>query len=108
MIHTEISEFLTKIIARKNIRMDDIASLVGVSPAFLSNLKKGKKSCKEETWAEIIDYLRLDDEEKKEAWKVWSLDRMDNKTKKYLLDLENENDKLKKILDTIDFVKSKK
>lgn len=107
MEHMEIGEFLTKIIARKNIRMDDIAILVGVSPAFLSNLKKGKKSCKEETWADIINYLRLDENEKKEAWKVWSLDRMDEKTKKYLLDLETENDKLKKILDTIDFVKSK-
>ncbi len=107
MEHMEIGEFLTKIIARKNIRMDDIAILVGVSPAFLSNLKNGKKSCKEETWADIINYLRLDENEKKEAWKVWSLDRMDEKTKKYLLDLELENDKLKKILDTIDFVKSK-
>lgn len=107
MQYTETAEFLTKIIARKNIKMDDIATLVGVSPAFLSYLKRGKKTCKEETWKEIIKYLRLNEDEKKEAWKVWSMDRMDSATKKYFLNLEKENEGLKKILDTIEFKKSR-
>lgn len=107
MEHKEISEFLVKITIRKNIRMEDIAILSGVSAPFLSNLKKGKKTCKQETWAEIIKYLRLNKEETKEAWKTWSLDRVDPLTKEYIIKLEEENDRLKKTLETIGFSQSK-
>ncbi|MGL5903812.1 MAG: helix-turn-helix domain-containing protein [Cetobacterium sp.] len=83
----EISKFLNEIISKKGILMTDISKLVGVSNQFLSDLKKGKKSCKEETWEEIINYLRLDKTDEEKAWRAWSLDRMDKKTKNYLLKL---------------------
>lgn len=104
----EVGKFLSKIVGEKNIQMLDIARLTGVSPAFLSDLKKGKKSCKEETWKEIIKYLRLTKEEESQAWRAWSEDRMDKKTKEYLKKLEEENENLKKILDAIEFVKTNK
>ncbi|MGL4452348.1 MAG: hypothetical protein ACRCTZ_14305 [Sarcina sp.] len=105
---TEISKFLNEVIARKNIVMTDISELVGVSNQFLSDLKKGKKSCKEVTWKEIIKYLRLDKNDEEKAWRAWSLDRMDKKTRDYLLKLEEENDNLKKILSYVKFVKKEK
>ena len=43
-----------------------------------------------------------------QAWRAWSEDRMDKKTKEYLKKLEEENENLKKILDAIEFVKSSK
>ena len=87
----EVGKFLTKIIGEKNIQMLDISKLTGVSPAFLSDLKKGKKSCKEETWKEIIKYLRLSKEEEMQAWRAWSEDRMDKKTKEYLKKFKTPN-----------------
>ena len=104
----EISKFLNKIILEKNIQMNDIAVLAGVSEAFLSNLRKGKKSCKEETWKEIIKYLRLTKEEELLAWRAWSEDRMDKKTKEYFKKIEQENENMKRILDAIEFIKVNK
>lgn len=101
------SNFLKKITIEKNINLKDIAMLSGVSDAFIYDLRKGKKQAKKETYKEIVKHLRLTKEEELEAWKAWSMDRMDEKTIKYFQELEAENKELKNLLETIKFLKNK-
>lgn len=99
------SKFLKRITAEKNIQVKDIAALAGVSETFISDLRNGKKQSKKDTYKEIVKHLRLTKEEEKEAWKAWSMDRMDEKTIKYFEDLEKENQELKSLLNAIKFLK---
>lgn len=99
------SDFLKKIVIEKNILIKDIAKLAGVSETIISALKTGKRSVKKETWGEILKHLRLTKEEEAEGWKAWSFDRMDKKTIKHVLNLEKENKELKRLLETINFLK---
>jgi len=103
---TYCSKFLKKISLEKNIQMKDIAKLVEVSETFMSDLKLGKKGAKEATWRSIVKHLRLTKEEETEAWKSWSLDRMDKKTAEHFLKLEKENEELKRLLDAVKFLKN--
>lgn len=99
------SKFLKRITAEKNIQVKDIAALAGVSETFVSDLRNGKKQSKKDTYKEIVKHLRLTKEEEQEAWKAWSMDRMDEKTIKYFEDLEKENQELKSLLNAIKFLK---
>ena len=99
------STFLKRIVTEKNIRIKDIAKLSEVSETIVSELKNGKKSVKEKTWGEILKHLRLTKEEEAEGWKAWSFDRMDKKTINHVLKLEKENEELKRLLETIKFLK---
>lgn len=101
------SKFLKKTMAEKNIQVKDLAVLTQVSETFISDLKNGKKSAKLETYKEVVKHLRLTKEEEREAWKAWSMDRMDDKTIKYFLELEKENAELKNLLEAIKFLKNK-
>ncbi|SKA12381.1 hypothetical protein SAMN02745174_02617 [Cetobacterium ceti] len=103
MKYEELSIFLTNIILKKNIVMDDIAKLSEISPAFLSDLKKGKKSCKKETWEIILKYLRLTKEEETEGWLAWSYSKIDKNTKDFIKHLQEENSRLKKVLEYVEF-----
>lgn len=100
------SKFLKKIVTEKNIQLKDIAKLAEVSETFISDLKNGKKSAKETTWGEILKHLRLTKEENNDGWKAWSLDRMDKKTAEHFLQLEKENEELKRLLEAIKFLKN--
>lgn len=100
------SNFLEKIIIEKNILIKDIAKLAGVSETIISALKTGKRSVKEKTWGEILKHLRLTKEEEAEGWKAWSFDRMDKKTINHVLNLEKENEELKRLLEAIKFLKN--
>lgn len=100
------SIFLKKIVTEKNIQLKDIAKLTEVSETFISDLKNGKKSAKEKTWGEILKHLRLTKEEEAEGWKAWSFDRMDKKTINHVLNLEKENEELKRLLEAIKFLKN--
>ena len=101
------SKFLKRVMAEKNIQVKDLAILAKVSETFISDLRSGKKSAKIETYKEIVKHLRLSKEEECEAWKAWSMDRMDEKTIKYFQELEAENKELKNLLEAIKFLKNK-
>ena len=100
------STFLKKILDKKNLQMKEIASLVGISEAFLSEIKRGKKIPTLETWEKITPVLKLNEEEKIEAWKASNFDKIDKKMIEYILKLEKENEDLKKILEAVKFLKN--
>ena len=100
------SMFLKKILDKKNLQMKEIAPLVGISETFLSEVKRGKKIPTLKTWGKITLVLKLNEEEKIEAWKAWNFDKMDTKMVNYILKLEKENEDLKKILEVLKFLKN--
>lgn len=100
------SGFLRKVMGEKNIQMKEIAPAVGISEAFLSELKRGKKIPTFETWNKITPLLNLTKEEEIEAWRMWNFDRMDEEMVKYILKLEKENEDLKRLLEAVKFLKN--
>ncbi len=83
----------------------ELSKKIGLSQSAISNILKERRGTKKETFDKIINVLDLSEIERFELKKAYSYDVMDKDILKYFQDLEEENKKLKSIIEAIHILK---
>lgn len=83
----------------------ELSKKIGLSQSAISNILKERRGTKKETFDKIINVLDLSEIEQFELKKAYSYDVMDKDILKYFQDLEEENKKLKSIIEAIHILK---
>lgn len=93
---------LGKLLKKRKITQKELCIKIGISAGYLSDLKTGRRIGTEELVQSIVDTLLLSREEELDLWISWTYERGHKPTMEYLLKLQEENKKLKKIFNEID------
>lgn len=96
-----VAQYLKQLIKERGIKQSQMASEIGLATSSMSDILSGRFVGREGTIKDIIKYLHLTKDEELEVWKMWTLDRGEERASKYFEKLDKENQKLKKILKTI-------
>ena len=96
---------LQLILIKKRVKIKELSEKTGITAPALSNILNLKRGAKIETVNKILDNLDLTKKERFDLKKAYSLDRIDSDIANYFLDLEKENEKLKTIYNSIEFLK---
>lgn len=83
----------------------ELSKKIGLSQSAISNILKERRGTKKETFNKIIEVLDLSEIEQFELKKAYSYDVIDKDILKYFQDLEEENKKLKSIIEAIQILK---
>lgn len=92
---------LGRLLKKRKITQKELCGKLEISPGYLSDLKKGRRIGTEELISKIVEMLVLTREEELEIWISWTYERGHKPTMDYLLKLQEENKKLKKIFNEI-------
>lgn len=90
---------------KKKITTVELAKKVGISQSAVSNILRETRGTKKETFNKIVEALELSESERFELKKAYSFDVIDCDILKYFQELEEENKKLKNIIEAIQFFK---
>lgn len=93
------------VLIKKKITTTELAKRIGLSQSAISNILRERRGTKKETFDKIIGVLDLSEKEQFELKKAYSCDVIDRDILKYFQDLEDENKKLKNILEAIQILK---
>lgn len=74
---TEFGIFNRILRIKREIKLKDMAKLIGVSTAYLSAMEIGRRPIKQDIVQNIIKVYQLDEEEIKEIWKSYYNSRFD-------------------------------
>lgn len=91
-------EILTDFMYSKGVKGMDLADHLKTSSGYVTDLKKGRTFPSEERLSMIIEFLRLNADEKRKMEEAWSLDRATNSFKAKYAKLEKDNEEMLKVL----------
>ncbi|MGL5229181.1 MAG: helix-turn-helix domain-containing protein [Cetobacterium sp.] len=98
---SETGKKLKEILKKRKVTQLELAKKIGRTQGFVCKILKGDAGASEETILEILGVMMLTKEEEFDLWKAWSFDRAEKNVMEYYRKLEEENKKLKKILQDI-------
>lgn len=98
-------DILRLILIKKKIKVKDFAEKIGISHTSLSNVLQGRRMLKKEVFERIFENIELTEKERFDLKKAYSFEKMDSDITNYFIELEEENQKLKNILEAIQILK---
>lgn len=98
---TTFGDELRYFMIRYQIKSNVLAEKLGIAASNLSDILRGKRKMKKETFKKLLEVLDASEKERFELEKAYNLDKIDEKIATYYQELEQEIRDIKMVIETL-------